>query len=155
MKKSELIISPLRIRLSGWEKILGRVIERVWEDNISIASAGVAFFIFFAIFPALLAVISIYGLALDPQMAQEQIRLLKTVVPDEAYSIIARRIENLLETSEYTLGWGTAFGILVSLWSANNGTKSLFIGLDIAYNNKNERGIIKQNAFTLLLPWGY
>lgn len=154
VKKSKAIESPTKITFSGWIKILLRAFDRIGEDNISIAAAGVAFFVFLAIFPALIAIISIYGLVIDPQFAEQQISMLTKLLPDEAYSVIAKRIENLLATSETTLGWGTVFGILVSLWSANKGTKSLFNGLDIAYKNTNERGIIKQNIFTLLFTLG-
>ncbi len=154
VKKSKAIASPVRIKFSGWIKIVWRTFERMGEDNISIAAAGVAFFGFLAIFPALIAIISIYGLVIDPQLAEQQISMLTKLLPEEAYSIIAKRIENLLSTSGTTLGWGMIFGILISLWSANKGTKSLFNGLDIAYKNKNARGIIIQNIITLLFTLG-
>src|SRR5690606_16669789 len=69
--------------------------------------------------------------------------------------IIKERVENLISTPGNTLGWGTVLGILISLWSANAGTKSLFTGVDIAYDTKNNRGFIKQNALTLLFTFGF
>ncbi len=149
-QKKKTISSPIEIPKSGWKKILLRVFERLMNNLIYIVSAGVAFYAFIAIFPAIIALISIYGLAVDPQMAQEQIQNLATMMPEEAYSIIEKQIQNLVETTSSALGWGTILGIAVSLWFANNGTKSIFTGLDFAYNTKSERSFIKHNAMTLL-----
>lgn len=144
------ISSPKEIPFSGWKKILLRVFNRLMDNLIYIVSAGVAFYAFIAIFPAIIALISIYGLAVDPQMAQEQIQTLAGMMPQEAFSIIETQIQNLVRTTSSTLGWSTIIGILVSLWFANNGTKSIFTGLDFAYDTVSERSFLKHNAMTLL-----
>jgi membrane protein len=154
VKKTKALASPIKINFPGWKLILVRVYNRIGEDNISIAAGGIAFFAFLAIFPALIALLSIYGLIVDPQLAEQQIALFSKMLPKEAYLIIEKRIENLLSTSGTTLGWGTVLGILFSLWSANKGTKSLFNGLDIAYKTKNERSILKHNVFTFVFTLG-
>ena len=127
---------------------------RITEDNIPIVSAGVAFYAFLAIFPGVMALFSIYGLATDAQSAQDQISRLAEIMPGEAISLIEGRVENLMETSATALGWGSIFGILVALWSSNRGIKSLFTGLDVAYNVENGRGFFKQYAVTLAFTLG-
>ena len=154
MKKSKSMKSPNEIDSSGWIKVLKRVKKRIVEDHIPIVSAGVAFYAFLAIFPGIIALFSIYGLAADAQTAEEQITRLAEVIPEESLSIIERRVRNLMETSTSVLGWGTVFGFLIALWSANRGIKSLFTGLDIAYRVENGRGFFKQNALTLAFTLG-
>ena len=154
MNKSKSIESPREIDGSGWIKVLKRVKERIADDNITIVSAGVAFYAFLAIFPGIMALFSVYGLALDAQSAQEQIQRLAEVMPKETISLIEGRMENLMETSASALGWGTLFGFLITLWSANRGIKSLFTGLDVAYRAENRRGFFKQNALTLVFTLG-
>lgn len=146
--------SPKKIKTKGWKKILLEVKDRIGENNLTIVAAGVAFYAFLAIFPALMALLSLYGLAVNPELAEQQISQLSGMMPEEAFTIIKERVENLISTPGNTLGWGTALGILISLWSANAGTKSLFRGVDIAYSTKNDRGFIKQNALTLLFTLG-
>lgn len=146
--------SPTKIKGSGWKKILLKVKDQIGEDNVSIVSAGVAFYAFLAVFPAILALISIYGLAVSPEQIQNQISQLSGMMPEQAYGILESQIENFMGTSGSTLGWGTALGILFSLWSANKGTKSLFTGVDIAYGPNEPRGFIKENALTLLFTLG-
>ncbi len=154
MDNSKMIGSPFEIGYSGWKKILKKVFERTLEDNVPIVSAGVAFYAFLAIFPGIIVLFSIYGLAVDSQSAGEQITMLAEVMPPQTISIIEGRMENLMETSKSALGWGTVFGVLVAFWSANKGIKSLFTGLDVTYAVENGRGIIKQNALSLAFTMG-
>lgn len=146
--------SPSKIPFSGWKTILIRVKDQVSENNISIISAGVAFYAFLAVFPAIAALVSIYGLAMNPQSIHDQLSQISGMMPQAAYEILKTQLENLVTTSGSALGWSMAIGILLSLWSANKGTKSLFTGVDIAYDTSNQRGFIKQNILTLLFTFG-
>lgn len=154
MEKNEQTKSLIKIKAAGWKIILLRVKDQIGEDKVGIVSAGVAFYAFLAIFPALMALISIYGLAMNPENVQSQINSLSDMMPEQAYSIVEDQIKEFTSTSGKTLGWGTALGILFSLWSANKGTKSLFTGVDIAYNTHNTRNFIQQNLLTLLFTFG-
>ncbi|MCC5942135.1 MAG: YihY/virulence factor BrkB family protein [Balneolaceae bacterium] len=154
MNSSKSIGSPKEIDFSGWKKVLKRVKDRITEDNIPIVSAGVAFYAFLAIFPGIIVLFSIYGLALDPQSAEKQISILSEIMPGQTISIIEGRMDNLMETSTRALGWGTIFGIVIAFWSANKGIKSLFTGLDVAYKVENRRSYIRQNALTLMFTVG-
>lgn len=145
-----LIKKPTDIPLRGWKVIGLQVKDEIGENNVSIISAGVAFYAFLAVFPAIGALVSIYGLAMDPQSLQGQLERIAQVMPQQAFEIIQAQLEQLVNTSGSALSWSLVIGILLSLWSANKGTKSLFTGLDIAYDTNKSRGFIKQNALTLL-----
>ncbi|SOC79776.1 membrane protein [Salinimicrobium sediminis] len=145
-----LIKKPTDIPLRGWKVIGLQVKDEIGENNVSIISAGVAFYAFLAVFPAIGALVSIYGLAMDPQSLQGQLERIAQVMPQQAFEIIQAQLEQLVNTSGSALSWSLVIGILLSLWSANKGTKSLFTGLDIAYDTNKTRGFIKQNALTLL-----
>lgn len=145
---------PTKIPFSGWKKIFFIIKNKIDENDLGIVSAGVAFYAFLAIFPAVMALVSIYGLAVSPAQIENQLTQLGSMIPDEAFSIVQERLEAFISTSGNTLGWGMAIGILFSIWSANKGMKSLFTGIDIAYATRSNRGFIKQNALTLLFTLG-
>ncbi|MDT0643781.1 YihY/virulence factor BrkB family protein [Zunongwangia sp. F363] len=151
MKKR--IHNPFKIPLSGWKTILLHVKDEISNDSVDIVSAGVTFYAFLAIFPALTALISIYGLTTDPQQIEAQLSQISAMMPQEAFHLLQKRIENFIAKSPNSLGWGTAIGILFSIWSANKGTKSLFKGIDIAYDTVDDHGFFKQlllaTTFTL------
>lgn len=142
--QSNCVDAPYKISLSGWKSILLEVKNEIAADNIGIISAGVAFYAFLAIFPAIMALISIYGLATDPQEIEQELSKLAVMMPKQAFSLLKDRVEIFLSTPGTTLGWGTAIGILFSIWSSNKGTKSLFEGIDIAYDTVEKRGFFKQ-----------
>ncbi|HET7361156.1 MAG TPA: YihY/virulence factor BrkB family protein, partial [Salinimicrobium sp.] len=146
--------SPSKIFFSNWKSVFLQVKDRNDVHNLTIVSAGIAYYAFLAIFPAIIAFVSIYGLVMDPQQIGEQISQLSAMMPQEAFALLQNRIKDFVSTSEQALGWGVALSILFSIWSANSGTKSLFIGLDIAYNTGKKRGFIKQNGLSLLFTFG-
>ncbi len=142
---------PREIPRKGWKDILFRVKDEQSKDNLSMIAAGVAFYAFFAIFPALAAAVSIYGLVADPQQLQSQIDALSGVMPQEAYRIVRDQLVSFVESSGRTFGIGAIIGILLTLWSANKGMKALMTALNIVYDEEESRSFIKLNAISLLL----
>lgn len=130
--------------------ILG-VKNRIQDDRLSLVAASVAFYVFLSIFPMLAVAVSIYGLALDPQSAQNQVDALGSFVPKDVLNVLSARIEDLATTQNQSLTLGVVGGILISLWSANRAMKAVAKALNIAYDTREHRGFIKFNAVTLAL----
>lgn len=140
---------PEEIPKKGWWDIVIRIKKRLASDNLGIVAAGVAFYAFLAIFPALTALISMYGLLVEPRTIENQLNQMAGFLPPQAADLVGQILKQIAGRSEKALGWGVLLSILLGLWSANNGTKSLVQGLNIAYNEKEKRGIIKLTALTL------
>jgi membrane protein len=141
---------PGQIPYKGWRDILVRVGRQILIDNVGILAAGIAFFAFVAIFPAIAALISVYGLIVDPQVIQQQLSQLADVLPSQARELIRKQLEQIVSGNSFALSWGLIFSIILSLWSANAGTKALFMGINIAYGEQEKRGFLKVNVLTLL-----
>ena len=58
--------TPVQIPARGWWQVTRRAFKESSDDNVSILAGGVAFFAFLAIFPAIIAAITLYGLIADP-----------------------------------------------------------------------------------------
>jgi membrane protein len=142
--------SPGEIPARGWFDVFKRVSKQISADNVGITAAGIAFYAFLAIFPTIAAVIAIYGLITDPQTAQQQMSGLANVLPKEAAQLLQGQLSQIARGSSSALSWGLVLSILLSLWSANKGTRALFQGINIAYNEEDNRGFLKGNAITLL-----
>jgi membrane protein len=61
---------PTEIPKQGWWAILKRTWTQMSEDNVSMLAGGVAFFAMLSIFPALTALVSLYGLVADPRTVE-------------------------------------------------------------------------------------
>jgi membrane protein len=141
--------TPAEIPPRGWRQIMKRVFASLGKDHVSLVAAGVAFFAFMAIFPALSALISLYGLVMAPEQVTEQIGQLASILPAQAQDMLNDILLNITSTSDEKLGWSLAASIALSVWSANKGTSALFEGLNIVYNEHEKRSFIKLKSLTL------
>lgn len=142
---------PRDFTRTAWGDVLRRVKASMSEDNLSLVAAGAAFYGLLAIFPALAALVAVYGLFTDPATVADQMDRVAEVIPEEARMIIGTQLERVASAGGTALSLGAAASFLLALWSASKGVKSLMIALNIVYNEKEERGFIKLNATALLL----
>lgn len=150
----QMATRPGQIPAKGWRDIFIRVRDGLTENNVSIIAAGVAFYGLLGIFPALAALISIYGLMANPADVQQQISSLSSLLPNEAHSLLNRQLTDIASGSATALGAGALIGLLVTLWSASQGIKSLMTALNIVYHEQENRSFIKFTAVALLLTIG-
>ena len=142
---------PGEIPKSGWKDIFWRLKAQIKEDRLSIIAAGVAFYGLLAIFPALIALVALYGLAFDPRQVEEQVSALSGVLPPEAAEILLRQLRDLTTRGSTALGIGAIGGLLLALWSASAGMRTLMEALNVAYNEKERRSFFRFYGTALLL----
>ena len=148
--RGEYADSPSDIPPRGWREVLWRVKDEISGDNISIVAAGVAFYSLLAVFPALAAMVMIYGLFADPGDVQRQLDPLKDVIPADAFNILNGQLSAVASKGSQPLGFGLVLTIGLSLWSATAGVKALFSAMNIAYEQRETRNFLKLNAVALL-----
>lgn len=117
-----------------------RLYRRTEQAELDLIAAGVAFFGFLAIFPAVAAIIAIWGIALDPSVIRTQIELLSGFIPNEAYALLLSQVEGLLAVRGPQLGWTTLLSTLLALWSARAGVAALIRGLNAIHHLPNRPG---------------
>jgi membrane protein len=158
-RRGRPISSPSQIHKRGWWDILLRVKTKLVKNHVSIVAAGVAFFGLLAVFPAITALISIAGLVLDPATIETQLASLADVLPQDAAEIIKSQAAKVVSGAGTGLGLAALGGLLVSLYSASKGTKSLMEGMNIAYGETEDRSFLMVNlvalALTLFLILGF
>ncbi len=135
----------------GFLKELGAEIKK---DNIPMIAAALSYYALFAVFPAAIAAISIYGLWLDENQLQQVIDDLTNQLPAEAATLIGQQLSGLVARSSTQLGVSAIISILVALWSASAGTKALIRGLNIAYDVDEQRPFAHQRALAYGLTMG-
>ena len=95
-----------------------------------------------ALFPAITVLISLYGLLFDPSAIERQLAAIRDVLPAMAFDLVAQRLHDLVSRPASSLSWGLVIGTVVALWSASAGIKSLMTALNIAYEEREKRGLI-------------
>ena len=112
-------------------------------DRVSLAAAGCAFWATTALFPAISALIAIYGLVFDPVAVVRQLGLLSDLLPAPAYVLVHERVIELVEQPRSDLSLRLATGILLAVWSAATGTKAMMSALNVAFDLLETRGILR------------
>jgi membrane protein len=136
---------PESIPGKGLRDVFWRVLHEVSEDRVTLVAGGVTFYLLLALFPALAALVSLYGLVADPVTISENLGKLAGMLPPGAFDMFADQIKSLAEKRDSSLGLTFFFGLAVALWSTHNGTLAIFDAMNIAYDEQEKRGVIKLN----------
>lgn len=145
---------PTDIPGRGWRQVLQRGWKEAQSDQVPLLAAGVAFFGFLALFPALVASVLIYGLVVDRATVAEQIVALGDVLPSQAREILTQQLQSLAATSDGALGIGIVVSFALALWSASGGVGNLITAINTAYDEEETRGFIKRKLLALALTLG-
>jgi membrane protein len=144
---------PLQIPWRGWYDIVCRTYREMQSDRLLSIAGGVSFFVLLAIFPAITALVSAYGLFFSPSTIVNNLSLLNEVMPDNVLNIVHEQASRIASNNGGALSIGIVVGILVSLWSAMSGVKAMIDALNVIYEQTETRSFIKVNlaalAFTL------
>src|SRR5947209_14936943 len=126
--------------------------RRIGKDNLSALAGGAAFQALLTIFPALTAVVSVYGLVADPYMAARQITTMHGVLPPEAVTLIATWLQALVQGPTEKFGIGLIVSIRLALWSMWAASGMLMTA--VCYGEEETRGFLSFNLHALALGAG-
>jgi membrane protein len=126
--------------MSGYRMVM-KVFDLSDRVHLGLIAAGVAFYGMFSIFPALAAVIALFGLVADPAIVISQLELIREFVPEGAYLILQSQIQRLLSAQTGTLGWATALSLSLALWSARAAVGALVRGINAVYGQPLRGGL--------------
>jgi membrane protein len=145
---------PNEIPARGWRDILLRLAHRLGEDNLTLVSAGIAFNAMFALFPAMILIVSIYGMFATPAEVAHQMRSLFAILPVEAATLVQSQLQTIASRANSTLSFGAAIGLVVTIYSSAQGMLALTTAMNIAYHEPERRGFLKLLGIAVLFTLG-
>lgn len=145
---------PEDIPPRGWKDVLKRAWAANSEKNLSLVAGGVTYYVILALFPALAALVSIYGLVADPHTIETEVNSMSGLLSGDAQKLISSELHSLVTSSGGALGIGVIVGLLIALWSASRGMSGLISALDIAYGQEETRSFFRFNLIALVLTIG-
>ncbi len=141
---------PTEIPPKGWLQVVKRGWAEAKTDQVPLLGAGVAFFAFLALFPAVIALVTLYGLFADPTVIADQVNSL-TALPGDVRQLIVDQVNN---QNRATLGWSAILAIALALFSASGGVNNLMTAINVAYDEEDDRNPIKKRLIALALTLG-
>jgi membrane protein len=141
--------SPTDIPKEGWKDILVHVYVNIGEHRILALAAGMAYYSILAIFPALAALVAIYGLFSNPSSIASHLNQVAGFVPGGAIDVAREQLTRVSSRGNQALGLTFGAGLAISVWSANAAMKSLFDTMNVVYGEREKRGFVTLNAVSL------
>jgi membrane protein len=149
--KGHQAISPWQMPLAAWKDIASRTWQRTWDDNVGLVAAGVAFYGFFALLSLLGMIVLIYGLVAEPRTVVGNMRVLTDILPRDIVKLIGDQLMIAVQGSEGRKGVGIAIAFLIALYGGTNGAGAVITALNIAYEEKEKRSLIRFYAVAILM----
>ena len=142
---------PTEVPARGWKDVAVRVKRQMKVDDVPLLAAGVAFFAMLALVPALVALVSVYGLVADPEGIERDVEDLLAAAPQEVQDLVTSQLSSIVDSSPSGLRIGAIVGLVVALWSASSGVKHLIGTVNLAYDEDETRGFLKLRGLALAL----
>ena len=135
--------APSQMPARAWKDIASRTYKRTWDDNVALVSAGVAFYGFFALLSLLGLIVIAYGFFAEPKTVIDQMGKLTTVLPTDVAVLIGQQLLRAVDASQGTKGLALLLAVAVAFYGGTNGAAAVMTALNIAYEEKEKRGLVR------------
>jgi membrane protein len=130
---------------------LKRLVKEISQDNLTDHAAALTYYLVLAMFPAIIAMISLVGLIFSPQqIAKALTTVLNQIAPGSAANTFSGVI-NQLAGSTATAGIGLVIGLASALWAASGYVGAFTRAANIVWETPEGRPFWKLKPLQLLL----
>ncbi len=127
---------------------------RIKEHNLTLVAAGVAFYGFLALVPALVAFISIYGLVADPSDVARQVQDIASALPREVQDFLVFQLSSIASANRAGVSFTLVIAVVIALWSASGGMAALLTAIHVAHEKAEPSGFVAKRGKALALTLG-
>ena len=138
--------SPRRTVLASW--------KQAQAQQAPLLAAGVAFYAFLSLFPAMIAAVLTYGLVADPLSIARQSDRIAEQLPADAASLVTGQMEAVASTDSRSLGIGLVLAVLLALYGASGGVGNLITAVNLMFGFDETRGFLKRKLLAFGLTLG-
>jgi membrane protein len=124
--------------------------NEIKNDNVSNGAAALAYYWMLAIFPAMIALLSLLPYLPIPNLQQSVMDLLGQLLPGDASKMFTGTVQ---EVVSHRKGGLLSVGLLVTIWAASNGMYAIMQQLNITYDVKEGRSFFKVRGTAVILTF--
>ncbi|WP_261553929.1 YihY/virulence factor BrkB family protein [Frankia tisae] len=145
---------PTSVPTQGWLAVAKRVKSQLGILSIPLLASGVAFWAILSIFPAAIAVLTVYGLVASPQTVSDQIADLSDSLAPSTSAVLRDWLNGIVSTNHSGLGLGLLLSLAGVLWAVSSGTQNLIKAVSVAFEQEETRGPIRLRALAVAMSLG-
>lgn len=141
--------TPRKFALKDWKSALVETKNAVTSKSINILAAGIAYFLTFAIFPGIAALVAILSFVISEAQLNEAARALNTFLPADIANLISTQLEAALSNPSSSV-LIIIFGILIAFVSLSGAMGNVIKATNLIYETEEDRTFIKQRIVSAL-----
>jgi membrane protein len=145
------VLWPWHVGFADWKSILTKLTKDISDDRLSIVAGALAFYAMLALFPGLIALVSLFGLVADPKEIETGLHQLTGILPPGARELLREQLHDLVNTPRTSLSLGLLVSVLTALWSASSGVDALVDAINVAYDKVEQRKWLRRRLMSLLM----
>jgi len=139
---------PTELGRRSWWRVLKRTVSEFQDDNLGDWAAALTYYAVLSIFPALVVLLSLVGLA-GHSATQPLIDNVNQLAPSAAGDIVTGAIKQLANQS--TAGIALILGLALALWTASNYVGAFTRASNAIYEVEEGRPYWKRRPFQIVL----
>ncbi len=141
----------LNLRDTNLVELLKRSFRSFSKNDMLTYAAALSYQALFALFPFLIFLIAVLGFLHIPQFFDWLLEQARTALPADGY----RLVENVVESVQGKARGGLlSLGIVVAVWSASSGVRSVMNAMNVAFGVEESRPIWKRYLFSVIYTIG-
>ena len=142
---------PWQVKFQDWKLAIIKLSKEISDDRLTIVAGALAFYAMLALFPGLIALVSLFGLVADPKQIEAGLSQLADILPPGAREMLRDQLHELVNTPRTSLSLGLLISVLTALWSASSGVDALVDAINVAYNKVEQRNWLRRRALSILM----
>ena len=126
--------------------------KEISEDRVNEGAAALAYYITLATFPALITVIALVPYFPIEGLEATLIQMINNNLPGNTGRILSEILKEVIDLNKPAL---FSTGFIAAIWATSSGMGSIINQLNVAYDIKEDRGIVKNRIAAIILTFGY
>jgi membrane protein len=130
--------------------VLRRAIAEARDDDVPTIAQALAFSLFLAIPAGMLVVLGVFSLAADASTVESLIDRARTVLPEEAATLLRDSLRRSTESPGSGLAM-TLVGLALAIWTTTSAATTLMKGVTIAFDGEESRSFVRRRLVAGLI----
>lgn len=140
----------MQIGLRRAKEVTLAVHHEVQRTRVPNVAAGLSYYFLLSLFPLLIALATLLGYLPIPNLFGQSMDFAARFVPSEAMGLVRRILQSVLTPNR---GGLLSIGLIGTLWAASGGFSAMIDALDIAYDARARRPMLKQRLLAVALTF--